>query len=331
MKAQWTDYQSPLATWVKRYLAYKRALGRRFENEEKALRLLDRYLVEKGITNIGDITPQQIEAFLISRPRKPARSYNHLLGVIRRLFDWLLLNEVIDYSPVYTHCHRVTAQRAPFIFNPLQARRLLEIASQLPDNSRALNRGNTYHVIFALLYGLGLRVGEVTRLCIKDVDLTRQLLVIRQTKFAKSRLVPFGPQMSERLGGYLKLRREQCGTFQPNYPLFSFGKDSNKTIHPCTISQVFHALIPKLGLMIPNGVSPPRLHDLRHSFAVGTLLRWYHAGIDPSQRLIHLSTFMGHVDPTSTAVYLTITADLLQEANQRFERFAMPLLREVTL
>jgi len=74
----------------------------------------------------------------------------------------------------------------------------------------------------------------------------------------------------------------------------------------------------------------PRLHCLRHSFAVGTLLRWYREGIEPQDRLLHLSTFMGHVQPSSTAVYLTITADLLREANQRFERFASPLLKGVT-
>ena len=69
----------------------------------------------------------------------------------------------------------------------------------------------------------------------------------------------------------------------------------------------------------------PRVHDLRHSFAVGTLLRWYREGADPAARLLHLSTFLGHVDPASTAVYLTITADLLQAAGERFERFAAPL------
>jgi RNA:NAD 2'-phosphotransferase (TPT1/KptA family) len=68
---------------------------------------------------------------------------------------------------------------------------------------------------------------------------------------------------------------------------------------------------------------------LRHSFAVGTLLRWYREGIEPQDRLLHLSTFMGHAQPSSTAVYLTITADLLQEANHRFERFAAPLLKGV--
>lgn len=328
MKVLWKGFKSLLAIYIKKYLAYKRALGRRFDNEEKTLRLLDHYLSEKNIIHIEDVTPQQIEAFLASRPREKARGYNHLLSVIRGLFNWLVLQEVINHSPVLVHSRRVTEQRIPFIFDPLQARRLLEVAKQLPDNSRAQNRGKIYHIIFALLYGLGLRVGEVTRLCIKDIDFNRQLLVILQTKFAKNRFVPFGPKMKKLLQDYLIFCEDRHGPLQSYYPLFSF--NNKDPINSCTVSLVFHSLIPKLDLIIPDGVSPPCLHDLRHSFAVRTLLRWYRTGIDPSQRLIHLSTFMGHVDPTSTSVYLTITAELYEEANKRFERFSTSLFREVT-
>lgn len=80
---------------------------------------------------------------------------------------------------------------------------------------------------------------------------------------------------------------------------------------------------------MPDGVRPPTLHSLRHSFAVACLLRWYREGLDPAARLHRLSTFMGHVDPSSTAVYLTITPALLHEANARFERFAEPAWREL--
>jgi integrase len=178
-------------------------------------------------------------------------------------------------------------------------------------------------MIFALLYGLGLRVGEVARLTRTDVDLGRQLLIVRETKFSKSRFVPFGPRMAARLTAYLELRESQSGTLQPEAPVFSFTR--GRAIHPGTISQTFHALIPRLGLALPTGVAPPRVHDLRHSFAVGTLLRWYRDGVDPSSRQLHLSTFLGHVDPASTAEYLTITADLLEAAGERFARFVAPL------
>jgi integrase len=108
--------------------------------------------------------------------------------------------------------------------------------------------------------------------------------------------------------------------------LFTF--DGRRCVHPGTASQTFHALVRSLGLTIPDGVSSPRLHDLRHSFAVGCLLRWYRDGLDPASQLQQLSTFMGHVDPTSTAVYLGITPGLLNQANRRFEAFAEPVWAE---
>jgi integrase len=91
---------------------------------------------------------------------------------------------------------------------------------------------------------------------------------------------------------------------------------------------VFHRLVRSLAFPVPEGVCPPVLHCLRHSFAVGCLLRWYRDGVDPQARLYRLSTFMGHVSPDSTAVYLTITPQLLAEASRRFEIFAAPTWSE---
>jgi integrase/recombinase XerD len=181
---------------------------------------------------------------------------------------------------------------------------------ELPDNSHGRNRAGIYFTIFALMYGLGLRVAEATRLCRQDVDLERKVLVIRETKFLKSRLVPFGPKIEARLREYLQ--RE--GALGPTTPLFSFAPDRSKPITTSTVTQTFHALWPRLGLKVPAGAAPPRLHCLRHSFAVGTLLRWYRSGINPQQRLWDLSTFMGHVHPASTAVYLTITARIARRS-----------------
>ena len=91
---------------------------------------------------------------------------------------------------------------------------------------------------------------------------------------------------------------------------------------------VFHRLAGTLGITVPACVSPPTLHSLRHSFAVGCLLGWYREGLDPAARLYQLSTFMGHVDPASTAVYLTITPQLLDQACQRFEAVTQPARAE---
>lgn len=326
MKTRQAEFQSILADDVNRFLDHKRALGRRFDVEEKTLRLLDRFLVERDIRLLEAVSSDVIDEFLTTRPRPSPRSYNHLLGTIRRFFDWLVAQGMVTASPVQAKARRQTSRRIPFLFDQKTAKRLLDLAAGLKDNSRAPMRAQTYRTVFALLYGLGLRVGEVTRLCDQDVDFDRQLLIIRQTKFYKSRLVPFGPRMAALLTVYLEARQPYRGCPTNDSPLFSFVQD--RPINPCTISQTFRALVPQLNLNVPEGVSSPRLHDLRHSFAVGTLLRWYRSRSDLGSRLLQLSTFLGHVSPVSTADYLTITSDLLQEAGERFERFASPLIQE---
>ncbi len=320
MKATWQGFTSILADDIEQYLRHKRSVKRKFQTEEGALRLLDRYLVNRQVCGLDAIAPPLIEDFLASRPRSRPRSYNHLLGVIRCFFAWMIVQERLQHSPVRVRPRRTTAHQQPFLFDQVQAKRLLELAAGLPDRAKGPNRGPTYHLMFALMYALGLRVGEVTRLCHKDIDLERQLLVIRKTKFAKDRLVPFGPRVGRRIADYIADKESGLGVLQPDDPVFSFY--GGRPVNPCTISQTFHRLVTQHPLVIPAGVAHPWLHCLRHSFAVGTLLRWYRSGIDPGQRLIHLSTFLGHVDPASTAWYLTITPELLDTANERFERFA---------
>jgi integrase len=238
---------------------------------------------------------------------------------VRRFFAFAIMQQWTQRNPVTASPRRITGSRIPYLFDLDTARRLMAEARRLPERSRAPYRGLVYETIFALLYGLGLRVGEVSRLKMGDADFTRNLLFIRETKFAKSRYVPMGPRLTQRLKDYVA---ERFGsTPASELPMFTFNSKRG-SVDEGTISMTFHALLPKLELHIPPGVSPPRLHDLRHSFAVATLLRWYREGIDPNCRLMHLSTFLGHVDPTSTSVYLTITEELLNLAAQRFHGLA---------
>jgi integrase len=219
---------------------------------------------------------------------------------------------------------RQTRQRLPFLFDLANAQRLVSAAAALPDTGGVTLRGPTYATAFALLYGLGLRVGEVARLTRGDLDLEHQLLVIRATKFGKSRLVPVGPKLMARTTGYIAQREQGLGQPLPaEAPIFVLR--SGRGIHPGTLSQTFHQLVTTLAFARRDGVASPRLHDLRHSFAVGTLLRWYRAGEHPAARLLHLSTFLGHVDIESTAVYLTITPELLDAASMRFAHLAAAL------
>lgn len=310
-----------LANVVADYLAHKRALGRKFDTEEATLRLLLTFSNQHGVHGLGELTPALLDAFVTSRPRKRARSFNHLVGVICCFLEWAVSQQRLHASPLRRTRRHETDVRLTFLFDLGQARRLLDAAAALPDNSRAVGRGSTYHTIFALCFGLGLRVGEACGLRIGDIDAERELLTVRGGKFGKSRLVPHGPRVGELLARQVERRHAAHDD-----PLFSF--DGRRCIHPCSASQVFHQLVTELAFPVPDGVAPPRLHCLRHSFAVGCLARWYREGVAPQERLYKLSTFMGHVDPTSTAVYLTITPQLLAEANDRFEALAEPAWTE---
>ena len=310
---------------VEAFLAHKRGIGRKFVSEEHELSLLVAFADGYGIGRLAELTPRIVEEFLGSRPRSTPRSFNHLLSALAGLFDWAISHELLEGSPLRVARRRTTSRRVPFLFGIEEARRLVDVAGALSDNPRARDRGPTYRSIFALSYGLGLRAGEVCGLRLSDVDVDRQLLVVRGGKFGKSRLVPHGPRVAALVDEQVA-RRRAAGATASDAPLFSF--DGTRPVHPGTASLTFHHLVPVLGLVVPNGVAPPTLHSLRHSFAVGCLLRWYREGLDPQSRLHQLSTFMGHVDPVSTAVYLTITPELLTEANQRYEAFAQAAFLE---
>lgn len=314
MKTRNPEVCSILAESISTFVQYKRSLNRKYRTEAMALNLFDRYLCERQVVAWAEIDQALVDDFLSSRPRNRPRSYNHLRGVLARFFAWAILHKLTQHNPVITRPRRVTSQRIPYLFDLPTAQRLLEIARALPDGPKAAHRGLVYETIFALLYGLGLRVSEVARLRLGDVDFVRNTLLIRETKFQKSRYVPFGPRLAQRVRRYVEELHGQCD--EADAPLFSFTERG--CISAGTISITFHQLVSRLQLDIPPGVSPPRAHDLRHSFATGTLLRWYREGIVPNQRLIHLSTFMGHCNPASTATYLTITEEMLRQAGERF-------------
>jgi integrase/recombinase XerD len=319
-------FRSLLTRDIERFLAHKRALGCRYITEETTLRIFDRYLVERRIRTVRDVTPDVIVAFLRSRRHRRAASYNQFLGVLRVLFRWLTTRGVVDRSPVQARPRRAVRVRVPVILEPDHVKRLLDHAGQLSDKYGGELRGHTYRSIFATLYALGLRVGEVCRLRLRDIDWDRRVLMIRESKFGKDRLVPFGPRLGVVIGGYLDARRARHGALDADDPVFCV--THGRPLTRQKIGDAFRKLRSKLGIVLSSDASPPRIHDLRHSFAVRTLLRWYRMGLDPSQRILHLSTFMGHVQPESTAVYLTITGDLLHLASARFEELSEALLPE---
>ena len=225
-----------VASAVERFITHKRAHGRKYHSEARELALLVRFAAEHQVRCLRELTPALLEDFLGSRPRPDPRSFNHLLGVVRCLLDWAVTWGLLEASPLQARRRRVTEQRIPFLFDPVQARQLLDAAAALPDGPRAPGRGPTYHGIFALCYGLGLRAGEACSLRLGDVDAGRSLLIVRGGKFGKHRLVPHGPRVAEQAA-----RRARAGAAGDQAPLFTF--DGRRPVHPGTASQAYHHLV----------------------------------------------------------------------------------------
>jgi site-specific recombinase XerD len=175
-------------------------------------------------------------------------------------------------------------------------------------------------MLILLLYGAGLRISEALSLRLTNVDLTAGLLTIRESKFYKTRLVPMGPDLADAVGQYVAQRAKAHPT-QLDGELFLTRTGTPVVRH--TAENVFSRLRVRAGVLRHDGGRyQPRLHDLRHAFAVHRLVSWYRQGADVQRLLPQLATYLGHVHIAATQRYLTLTPELLHEASQRFERYA---------
>ena len=172
-----------------------------------------------------------------------------------------------------------------------------------------------------LLYATGLRVHEAISLNRADVDLAACVLTVRHTKFYKSRLVPFGAQLRDVLVRYAASRPTATGAAAEPAPFFTTRSGARVTQH--ALEDRFRRICELAGVRRSDGARyQPRLHDLRHTFAVHRLTSWYRQGADVQRLLPQLSVYLGHVYLSSTQVYLSMTPELLQEAGARFEKYA---------
>jgi integrase len=204
----------------------------------------------------------------------------------------------------------------PYIYSRDEIRRLL-----LATESRAANtrlEPVTIRTMILLYYGAGLRRREATNLAHSDVDLRTSVLTVRNTKFGKTRLVPVGPHLSQALAEYDGTRPTRRLIDAPFFTTRTGGKVNADTLH-----ENFRILCDHAGIHRTDATRlQPRIHDLRHTFAVHRLTAWYQQGADVQRLLHHLSVYLGHASLESTQVYLRMTPELLHEASQRFERYA---------
>ena len=210
----------------------------------------------------------------------------------------------------------------PYIYSRDELQRLLDPVTVANSRRGAVQfDAVTFRTLLLLLYGAGLRFSEATALTIADVDLAENVLTIRATKFYKSRLVPIGPQLATVLANYIRVRRHS-GLAQGETSFLLANRDGTR-LASSTVQEAFDRLRRIAGVHgTGGGRQIPRLHDLRHSFAVHSLTAWYRRGADVQRLLPVLSTYLGHSDLEGTKVYLSMTPELLRQASLRFARYA---------
>jgi len=210
---------------------------------------------------------------------------------------------------------------APHIYHEEEIVELLEAASKLGPLGSL--RPMTFETLFGLMASTGLRVSEALHLHDEDVDLKHGMLTIRQTKFAKSRQLPLHPSTVTALRHYRKQRaRYVTTTTDSPFLIGSRGQHLGQPLGERQAHRVFNALRDSLGWKNRGAHAAPRLHDLRHTFAVRRMLLWYADGTDIDQMMLALSTYMGHTKIVYTYWYLTAVPELMALAGGKFERFA---------
>jgi integrase len=213
------------------------------------------------------------------------------------------------------------SQFIPYILSSLDIARLLHAAQLLPALPQSPLRPQTMRLAIALLYTSGLRRGELLRLTFGDFDGAESTLFIRSTKFHKERIIPLSVTADAELRTYFNERQQYGLSIKESSPIIwnNAGGAEGKAYTGTGLAHNWRLLCASLKILTPRGI-PPRIHDIRHSFAINALLRWYQKSENVLAKLPQLSTYMGHVSVVSTQCYLPFVGSLRRVASARFEQ-----------
>jgi integrase/recombinase XerD len=313
-----TMFHSALAPAMNGFVAWRQSLGYQDHSLIPQLAHFDRYAIATEHRDAW-LSRDLVDGWVASTEGLKPRSRVSRLDVMRALGRYLVQTVPQTYVPATAGLRRTSTFR-PHIYTTTEIQALLTEASHLTP-AGAL-RPRTFVTLLGLLWCTGLRVSEALALRLTDVNLDDGTLLIRDSKFYKTRLVPLAADVTAALAAYAQARRQFRHRTDPDAPFFV-----NEWRRPCSYPVVvatFLGIARRSGIRGAPGQRGPRLHDLRHSFAVYRLLAWYRDGGDVQARLPLLTTYLGHVCLVSTQVYLDITAELLHVAAHRFHAPVLP-------
>jgi integrase/recombinase XerD len=302
---------SRLRSCLADYLRTRRALGFKLQREGKLLPQFVAHLEERGD---AFITAAAALAWAMQPADASPGWWTKRLVLVRGFAKYLQTLDARTEVPSLDPLPRRQARSAPYIYSAKDTTALLAAT----DTLRSAVKAVTYTTLIGLLAATGIRVGEAIALDERDVDLRRAVLVIRRTKFGKSREVPLHASAVTALESYRR-RRDQLvhRQFSPSFFISTAGKRLiYNNVHETFLKLLYAA---GLGSHRPR----PTLHDLRHSFAIQTVVGWYRDDLDVEARLPLLTTYLGHVSPSSTYWYLTAVPELLEVVAARLERLSV--------
>jgi site-specific recombinase XerD len=299
---------------VEQYVQHRTSLGMKFTS---AAAILKRFSKACEPSAVEMIDSERVRAFLFAGGTE-TRNTEQKWSTLRGFYRFAVSRGMVDKSPLPTTIPRVTKHFVPYIYSKEEISRLLESAANLPVRTL---QPHTVRMLVLTLYGTGLRCSEALRLRIQDVDLVAQLLCVNASKFYKDRLVPVGSEVTLALRNHLTIRRVLGHPEDAESPFLTTNEGGAISLH--LADQAFRRLCRIAHVRREDHDRfQPRLHDLRHTFAVHRLIAWYQSGADLNRMLPRLSTYLGHVELKHTQHYLTMTPELLQQASRRFEQFA---------
>lgn len=308
--------QSPLADVIRSYVMLKQALGRKFANEQRILTDLDGFLAEQSSSDC-ELTANTFARWCDRLERLTPTVRRNWMRIVRNLCLYRTRSDPGCFVPDPSTFPRPHQPRLPYLFTEKDILRLLQVADELRPTSNSPLCSEVFRLAIVLLYTTGMRRGELTRLTLSDYDPGERTLTIRATKFHKSRILPLSSDAAREMEQYLKTRyRLPHG---PTAPLLCTRCRGLRAYTGAGLAQGLRQLFLRAGITTSSG-QLPRVHDMRHSFALAALLRWYRRGEDVQAKLPALATYMGHVSIVSTRHYLQHFEPLALRASERFAR-----------
>lgn len=300
---------SPLCDQLRDYLRIRRALGCKLTRAGKLLPQFIAFLNERGERLV---TIENTLAW-VTLPGGSGSWRAFRLSTVRGFATYLHALDPEHVVPPADLCPNRPARAIPYLYSDQEIVALMTATVIL----RGPLRQATYRTLIGLLSVTGMRVGEAIRLDRDDVDLAHGALTVRDTKFGKSRELPVHPSTVEALRAYACERDRLCP--EPSTPAVLVSTTGTRLLY-CAVHNTFKKLRDHAGLTPRSANWQPRIHDVRHAFAVHTLLDWYRTGVDAQPRMPLLSTYLGHVHPSDSYWYLTGAPELLELAAERLER-----------